>query len=65
MAIADTIETMRTLGHSYRNQAVLCTGDEKLSNFTQNLKRLEVPNFFLGSLFERPEVKDALQHELL
>jgi superfamily I DNA/RNA helicase len=60
VAIADTIEAMRTLGHCYSDQAVLCTGNEKLSNFAQDLESLGVPVLFLGSLFERPEVKDAL-----
>lgn len=58
VALADTIEEMRTAGHRYRDQAVLCTGNEKLSDFAQDLERLGVPVLFLGSLFERPEVKD-------
>jgi superfamily I DNA/RNA helicase len=60
VALADTIEAMRTQSHQYRDQAVLCTGNEKLSNLAQDLERLGVPVLFLGSLFERPEVKDAL-----
>jgi superfamily I DNA/RNA helicase len=56
VAIADTIEIMRTLGHRYSDQAVLCSGNEKLSNLAQELEGLG----FLGSLFKRPEVKDAL-----
>lgn len=60
VAIADAIEEMRASGYSYRDQAVLCTGNEKLSEFGQKLERLNVPVLFLGSLFERPEVKDLL-----
>lgn len=59
VAIADTIEAMRAEGHCYRDQAVLCTGNEKLSKLAQDLERLGLPVLFLGSLFERPEVKDA------
>lgn len=58
VTLADTIETMHQAGHSYREQAVLCTGNEKLSTLGQELERLGVPVLFLGSLFERPEIKD-------
>lgn len=60
VAIADAVAEMRIAGYSYRDQAVLCTGNEKLSEFGQKLERLKVPVLFLGSLFERPEVKDLL-----
>ena len=56
--LADAIEGMRQAGRSYRDQAVLVTGQEKLSALGQELERLGVPVLFLGSLFERPEVKD-------
>lgn len=59
VALADTIEAMHAEGHSYRDQAVLCTGNEKLSKLAQELERLGVPVLFLGSLFERSEVKDV------
>lgn len=60
VAIADAIAEMRTAGYSYRDQAVLCTGNEKLSEYGRKLEQLNVPVLFLGSLFERPEVKDLL-----
>lgn len=60
VAIADAIETMRTAGHKHRDQAVLCTGNERLSSIGRDLERLGIPVLFLGSLFERPEVKDLL-----
>ncbi|WP_207485445.1 UvrD-helicase domain-containing protein [Arenibaculum pallidiluteum] len=60
VALADAIEEMRDAGHSYRDQAILCTGNEKLATMAQELERLGVPVLFLGSLFERPEVKDLL-----
>ena len=60
VALADAVEEMRRAGHRYRDQAVLCTGNEKLSILGQDLERMGVPVLFLGSLFERPEVKDLL-----
>ena len=60
VAIADAIEEMRAAGHLYRDQAVLCTGNEKLAEIGRELERLGIPVLFLGSLFERPEVKDLL-----
>ena len=60
VAIADAIEEMRRGDYAYRDQAVLCTGNEKLSELGQDLERMGIPVLFLGSLFERPEVKDLL-----
>lgn len=60
VALADNIESMVASGCCYRDQAVLCTGNDKLSDIGQDLERLGVPVLFLGSLFERPEVKDIL-----
>ncbi|WP_119309827.1 UvrD-helicase domain-containing protein [Cohaesibacter haloalkalitolerans] len=60
VALADAIKELRREGHAYREQAVLCTGNEKLSRIGQDLERLGVPVLFLGSLFERDEVKDLL-----
>ena len=57
-ALAEAIEEMRLAGYGYRDQAVLCTGNEKLSKLGRDLERLGIPVLFLGSLFERPEVKD-------
>lgn len=60
VALADVIEALRGEGSAYRDQAVLCTGNEKLSMIGQELERPGVPVLFLGSLFERGEVKDLL-----
>ncbi len=60
VAIADALTEMRAAGCSYRDQAVLCTGNEKLSEMGQQLELLDVPVLFLGSLFDRSEVKDVL-----
>ena len=58
--IAEAIEEMRRAGYSYGDQAVLCTGNEKLSDFARELELQGIPVLYLGSLFERPEVKDLL-----
>jgi superfamily I DNA/RNA helicase len=60
VAFADAIEELRREGYAYRDQAILCTGNEKLSTIGQDLERLGVPVLFLGNLFERDEVKDLL-----
>ncbi|MBF0270113.1 MAG: UvrD-helicase domain-containing protein [Alphaproteobacteria bacterium] len=60
VALADAIEELRREGCAYRDQAVLCTGNEKLSMIGQDLERLGVPVLFLGNLFERDEAKDLL-----
>lgn len=59
-ALAENIEQMRLAGHSYRDQAVLCRGNDKLSELGQELERLGIPVLFLGSLFERQEIKDLI-----
>lgn len=58
VALAEAIEEMRKAGYSYRDQAVLCSGNERLAVLAEELERLGIPVLFLGSLFERPEVKD-------
>jgi superfamily I DNA/RNA helicase len=60
VAIADAVADMLSKGVRYRDQAVLCTGQDKLSEFGQRLEQLNIPVLFLGSLFERAEVKDVL-----
>lgn len=59
-AIKDAILDMQSAGFTLRDQAILCTGNDKLSSIGQELERLGIPVLFLGSLFERPEVKDLL-----
>ena len=60
VAIADCIEELKKQGIAYRDHAVLCTGNEKLAELARQLEMLGIPVLFLGSLFERPEVKDLL-----
>src|SRR5579859_6557249 len=60
VVLAETIEAMRSAGHSYKEQVVLCSGNDRLSKLGQSLERLGIPVLFLGSLFERPEIKELL-----
>jgi superfamily I DNA/RNA helicase/Zn-dependent peptidase ImmA (M78 family) len=60
VAIADAIGEMMEAGVAYRDQAVLCTGNERLGQIALELERMDIPVLFLGSLFERGEVKDLL-----
>lgn len=59
-AIADHIEELRAKGYRYRDQAVLCRGNDRLSDVGRDLERAGIPVLFLGSLFERQEVKDLV-----
>ncbi|MCH5514643.1 UvrD-helicase domain-containing protein [Pseudomonas syringae] len=59
-AIADRIQELLRSGYSYRDQAVLCRGNDRLSDVGRELERAGIPVLFLGSLFERPEVKDLV-----
>ncbi len=60
VAVAEAIEEMRSSGHDYRDQAILCSGNDKLAKYARRLERLGVPVLYLGSLFERSEIKDLL-----
>lgn len=62
VVLADQIEAMVGAGYNYRDQAVLATGNERLATLAQDLERLGVPVLFLGSLFERAEVKDLVAY---
>lgn len=59
-SMADAVKEMQKAGFKYSDQAILCTGNDKLSEIGQELERLDIPVLFLGSLFERPEIKDWL-----
>ncbi|MGJ8677074.1 MAG: UvrD-helicase domain-containing protein [Akkermansiaceae bacterium] len=60
VVLADSIKEMRSEGHSYRDQVVLCTGNDRLSKTGGGLERLGIPVLYLGSIFERPEVRNLL-----
>lgn len=57
---AAAIEAALADGYAYRHQAVLCKGNERLARIGLDLERRNIPVLFLGSLFERPEIKDLL-----
>lgn len=59
-AIADGVKNMLDDGYRYCDQAILCRGNDSLSSIGQALERAGIPVLFLGSLFERPEVKDLV-----
>jgi superfamily I DNA/RNA helicase len=59
-ALVDAIEAMRKDGHRYRDQALLCSGNDRLAKIGAGLEARGIPVLYLGSIFERPEVKDLL-----
>lgn len=59
-AIADAIESHRETGGQYRDHCVLVSGNDRLADIGRELELLGLPVLFLGSLFERPEIKDLL-----
>jgi len=58
--IADAINALRDSNFAYREQAVLCSGNDRLTEIGAGLEARNIPVLYLGSLFERPEVKDLL-----
>lgn len=58
--IADEIMADVAAGGSYRDHCVLVTGNDRLAAIGRELESLGVPVLFLGSIFERPEIKDLL-----
>lgn len=59
-AIAEAIQQHHKEGFQYRDQAVLVRGNSALATLAEELERLGIPVLFLGSLFERPEVRDLI-----
>jgi superfamily I DNA/RNA helicase/Zn-dependent peptidase ImmA (M78 family) len=59
-AIAEAIQQHHKEGFAYRDQAVLTRGNSALSILAAELESLGVPVLFLGSLFERPEIRDLI-----
>jgi superfamily I DNA/RNA helicase/Zn-dependent peptidase ImmA (M78 family) len=59
-AVAEAIKALRAEGIGYRDQAILCTGNDKLAKVGAALESLGIPVLHLGSIFERPEIKDLL-----
>lgn len=59
-AIAEAIQEQRAAGMSYRDQALLCTGNERLGRMAAGLESVGIPVLYLGSLFERDEIQELL-----
>jgi superfamily I DNA/RNA helicase len=59
-ALAASIEALRSSGRSYRDQALLCSGNDRLTKIGAGLEARGIPVLYLGNLFERPEVRDLL-----
>lgn len=59
LSLEESIQTLVQQGYRYRDQAVLCAGNDSVAKVAAHLERLGVPVLFLGSLFERSEVKDC------
>lgn len=59
-AIAEAIEVHRAQGLAYRDQALLCTGNERLGRIAAGLESMGIPLLYLGSLFERDEIQQIL-----
>jgi superfamily I DNA/RNA helicase len=45
---------------SFRDQAVICKGNARLAEIAAGLEARSIPVLFLGPLFDRPEIKEAL-----
>lgn len=58
--IAARIRRAHADGFSFRDQAVLCKGNDRVSQIARGLEQRGIPTLYLGPLFDRPEVKHAL-----
>lgn len=59
-AVAAVIQEQQEAGIPYRRQALLCASNARLSEIAEGLEARGIPVLHLGSLFERPEIKDLL-----
>ena len=59
-AVAAAIQAQQEAGIPYRRQALLCASNARLSDIAEGLEARGIPVLHLGSLFERPEIKDLL-----
>lgn len=57
---ARILELRRVHGVDFRDQTVLCRGNARLAAVAAALERRDVPVLFLGTLFERDEIRDLL-----
>jgi superfamily I DNA/RNA helicase len=59
-ALAETITASVRDGARYSDHCVLVSGNDRLERIARDLEALEVPVLFLGSFFQRSEVKALL-----
>lgn len=59
-ALAATITAQHKQGVAYGGQAVLCVSNARLNVIAEGLEARGIPALHLGSLFERPVIKDLL-----
>lgn len=59
-AVAAAIKHQQETGTAFREQALLCASNARLSEIAEGLEARGIPVLHLGSLFERPEIKDLL-----
>lgn len=59
-AVAAVIQAQQEAGIPYRKQALLSASNARLSDIAEGLEARGIPVLHLGSLFERPEIKDLL-----
>jgi superfamily I DNA/RNA helicase len=58
--IAASVRELEGRGVRLRDQAILCRGNDRLSEIAEGLEARGIPVLHLGSLFERDEVRDLL-----
>ena len=58
--IAAGIEELKAAGVPLREQVVLCRGNSRLNDVAAALEARGIPSLYLGSLFERDEIRDLL-----
>ena len=58
--IVASIRELEAQGIRLRDQAVLCRTNKRLNEVSATLEAAGIPVLYLGSIFERPEVRDLL-----
>ncbi|NQY97498.1 MAG: UvrD-helicase domain-containing protein [Henriciella sp.] len=58
--LVEQIVQRNSEGVEYSDQAVLCKGNARLADIAKGLEAKGIPILFLGPLFDREEVRDAL-----
>lgn len=58
--LAAEILKQHEAGVAYKNQAVLCRSHTSLARIAKFLEQKNIPIFYLGDLFERPEIRGLL-----